>query len=117
MKLYVNAVAETVEVYTGNGNAIVDIDSVDDFNVGTFLGNLFFIGTVDEVAFFPDVLTPTEITAIYNGGLTREELGTVWRESTEEWLAPSALSSPGGARYHRQLVAVSDQGKIYYGDL
>ncbi len=42
---------------------------------------------------------------------------TVWKESTGAWLDPSALSSAGGGRYHKQLVVVSDQGKIYYGDL
>ena len=43
----------------------------------------------------------------------------VWDEDSNSWVAINAVeaSALGGGRYRQQIVAVSNQGNIYYGDV
>ena len=41
----------------------------------------------------------------------------VFKESTNAWADRNALTTLGGGRYNKQIVTLSDQGKIFFGAL
>ncbi len=71
-----DATANTINIQVNNGTAdsagysAGSYDSTETFYIGNVLGD-FIDGTVDEVGFWKKVLTPTEITWLYNSGSGR----------------------------------------------
>lgn len=110
IKIYIDGVEDAV---TSSATVTVDTGASYDVTLGsTFDGLAFFKGSLNEVAIF-DGLTAGEVLTIYQGGRTVDELGYSYKESTDTWV--SADQPRGGSRYKIQIVALSDQGKIYFG--
>lgn len=111
-KLYVDAVQDT------DGTSVSEpVDTASDADVSVAIYTVdgtgtLFVGQMDEVAIF-DTLTEADITAIYQGNRTPSENGFNYKESTEAWVTNDLPRS--GGRYKHQLIAVSDQGNVYFG--
>ncbi|NQT94198.1 MAG: hypothetical protein HQ559_15660 [Lentisphaerae bacterium] len=60
---WVNATNVAAKTWTG-----LNVTDNSLLNIGSFFGNKNATGTVDEVMFFDRVITPQEVTNMYNGG-------------------------------------------------
>ncbi len=96
-KLYINGVYNNQNT---NFNQIIYLS--DPLYIGTYNPSFYFNGNIDDIAVFNKVLTPTEITEIYNSSVPTDisSLSPVgyWRSEqsifTDNWLVDnSALSN------------------------
>ena len=115
----------TCSLTAGNGN-----DAIADQNYaveGEDRGIYLLSDAVEEssggpVALEGSISNQTTLTAVItiSHGMTWPaarpgiDADKVWDEETEAWITNDAR---GGGRYKQQLVAVSDQGKIYFGGM
>ena len=86
LNMYINGVQETYTVKDGFGNirtndltpnTSINYDMGYPFRIGSYTnldlsGSIFFKGLIDEVGIWNRVLTPTEITELYNSGVGKQ---------------------------------------------